>query len=246
MPQLSISLLGPFQVSLDNQPVTAFRSDKERALLAYLAIEADRPHRREALAALLWGELPEEAALNNVRKALHRLRQVLQDDGAETPFLITTPKTIQFNRASHYELDTASFTRSLVQTQTHRHRRISACQTCHAALEAAASRYRGDLLHGFTLPDCMAFDEWLLIAREQLRLNALDVFHNLASYYERRGLLDRVQYYALRLLELDPLREEAHRQIMLALTRAGQRAAALARYETCRRLLANELAVEPE
>ena len=54
MPQLSISLLGPFQVTLDGQPVTAFDSDKGRALLATLAVEADRPHRRESLATLFW------------------------------------------------------------------------------------------------------------------------------------------------------------------------------------------------
>ena len=42
MPHLSLSLLGPFQVMLDGQPVTGFKSNKARALLAYLAVEADR------------------------------------------------------------------------------------------------------------------------------------------------------------------------------------------------------------
>jgi DNA-binding SARP family transcriptional activator len=54
MAHLSISLLGPFQVSLDARPATSFESNKARALLAYLAVEADRPHRRDVLAALLW------------------------------------------------------------------------------------------------------------------------------------------------------------------------------------------------
>ena len=44
------------------EPVTAFASNKVRALLAYLAVEADRPHRREALAGLLWPEQPEAKA----------------------------------------------------------------------------------------------------------------------------------------------------------------------------------------
>lgn len=46
MPRLSISLLGSFQVTLDDRPVTDFVTDKTRALLAYLAVENDRPHRR--------------------------------------------------------------------------------------------------------------------------------------------------------------------------------------------------------
>ncbi len=56
MPHLAISLLGSFHVTLDGRPVTAFQSDKGRGLLAYLAVEAARPQRRERLAGLLWPE----------------------------------------------------------------------------------------------------------------------------------------------------------------------------------------------
>ena len=58
MTLLSVRTLGPFQVLLDGEPVTGFDSDKVRALLAYLALEADRPHRREKLAGLLWPDYP--------------------------------------------------------------------------------------------------------------------------------------------------------------------------------------------
>ena len=70
MPRLVLSLLGPFQVTLDGQPVTDFKSDKVRALLAYLAVEADRPHRREVLAGLLWPEMPDRQARSNLRDVL--------------------------------------------------------------------------------------------------------------------------------------------------------------------------------
>lgn len=50
---LCVRLLGSFHVTLDGQPVTRFATDKARALLAYLAAEAERPHRREVLAGLL-------------------------------------------------------------------------------------------------------------------------------------------------------------------------------------------------
>jgi hypothetical protein len=52
MAQLSIRLLGPFQVTVAGEPATGFATDKARALLAYLVVEAGRPHRREALAGL--------------------------------------------------------------------------------------------------------------------------------------------------------------------------------------------------
>ena len=52
MAQLSLSLLGSFQATLDGKPITGFKSNRVRALLAYLAVEADRQHRREVLARL--------------------------------------------------------------------------------------------------------------------------------------------------------------------------------------------------
>ena len=50
MTRLSISLLGSIKVLLAGEPVTRFEADKALALLAYLAVEAGRPHRRETLA----------------------------------------------------------------------------------------------------------------------------------------------------------------------------------------------------
>jgi DNA-binding SARP family transcriptional activator len=79
----------------------------------------------------------------------------------------------------------------------------------------------------------------------RLTHEALDALYRLAAYYERQCEYDRAYAYAWRQVELDPLREEAHRQLMRVLALWGQRSEALAHYATCRRLLANELAVEP-
>src|SRR6266511_3796346 len=92
-------------VTTDGAPITTFESDKVRALLAYLAVEADRPHRRDALAGLLWPERPERAAHLNLNQALANLRGALGDRTATPPFLCITRETVQFNRASDYELD---------------------------------------------------------------------------------------------------------------------------------------------
>ena len=62
MAHLSLSLLGPLRVTLAGEPVSGFESDKARALLAYLAAEADRPHRRSSLVGLFWPDWPDRAA----------------------------------------------------------------------------------------------------------------------------------------------------------------------------------------
>jgi len=73
----------------------------------------------------------------------------------------------------------------------------------------------------------------------------LDALYVLAEHHDRRSEYDRVRQYAARQLELDPWREEAHRQLMRALALSGQRNVALAQYERCRRALANELGAAP-
>ena len=105
MDQLSLTLLGGFAVTLDGEPVKAFDSNKVRALLGYLAVEAGRAHRRESLAALLWPGYPDRSARTNLRNALANLRTAIGDREAEPPFLLITRDTLQFNRASGYWLD---------------------------------------------------------------------------------------------------------------------------------------------
>ena len=110
MSHLSIRLFGPVEVTLDGEVVTAFKSDKARALLAYLVVEAERPHRREKLAGLLWPEWPEQAARGNLRRVLANLRLAIGDHHATPPFLHISRETIQFNSASDAWVDVTAFT----------------------------------------------------------------------------------------------------------------------------------------
>ena len=87
MARLAIHLLGAFRVQLDGKAVTGFRTNKARALLAYLAVEAQQPHQRAHLAGLLWPEWPEAQARTYLRQALADLQHVLDGSGAPHPFL---------------------------------------------------------------------------------------------------------------------------------------------------------------
>jgi predicted ATPase len=74
----------------------------------------------------------------------------------------------------------------------------------------------------------------------------MEALYQLAACHSQRGEYKQAQHYAHRQLKLEPWREEAHRQLMVALALSGQRSAALAQYEACRRILSEELGVEPE
>lgn len=213
--------------------------------MAYLAVESDHPQRREALAGLLWPDLPEDAALGNLRKALHHVRQVTGADDLSPPLWQVDAKTIQLN-SSQLTLDVTEFLLLLEIVHKHRHRHKDRCAVCRSNLEAATRLYRGDFLQGFSIPDSLAFDEWLLVKREQFRVQALDAFQQFTEISIQLGDFESARQSAQRLVSLEPWHENAHRQLMRLLSRLGQRSAALVQYEKCKQLLWNELGVDPE
>jgi WD40 repeat protein/DNA-binding SARP family transcriptional activator len=235
MSHLAISLLGTFTVQIDGEPVTNFGYDKVRALLAYLVVESDHPHRRERLTGLLWPEYEERAARTNLRNALANLRSALGDREANPPFLLITRESLHFNPACDYELDVAAFEAHNVDED-----RADLDQ-----LTAVIDLYGGDFLSGFSLSDAPGFDEWASLTRERLQHRMLDILDRLSDAHTQQGAYAKACTYARLQLDLDPLRESAHRQMMIARALDGQRNAALVQYETCREILARELNLEP-
>jgi adenylate cyclase len=237
VPRLALSLLGSFQADLGGRPITTFESAKARALLAYLAVESERPHTREKLAGLLWPDSTEAAARASLSQALSNLRSALSDRDTHRPILLSTSGAIQFNREGDASVDVQSFIRLLGYGEPSR--------VGVADLEQAVSLYRGTFLEGFSLPGCAEFEEWLRLEQEHLRRLACQAVAQLAGSYEEEGDFECALTSTWRLLELDPLREGAHRQAMRLLARLGRRAAAIAQYQACCRLLAAELGAEP-
>lgn len=243
---LKIALFASFQVWLNGRSLTDFATDKVRALLVYLVVECQQPHRRETLAAMLWPDQPEARARQNLRQALSNLRQALGDsEDSTTPFLLIDRHEVQFNPQAEVWLDVAEFAALADSCKHHHHRHLSACLPCLHRLEAMLALYSGDFLAGFSLTDSTLFEEWVLLKREWLHIKAIEGLAQLADYYERRGDYAIARHHAQQMVRLEPWREESHRQLMRLLTYEGQRSAALAQYETCRQVLARELGIAP-
>jgi len=241
MTHLLIRVLGELSVSKGGELVSSFESDKVRALLAYLVVEVGRPHRREALAALLWPDSSERTAHHNLSQVLFNLRKVLGDHAAKPPYLQITREAIQFNRESDYSLDLEQFKAYYSAWEKKRGQE----NTDSSLLEAMAGLYGGKFLQEFYLKDSTEFEDWILVQRASVHQRFMSVLTALADVLEKRGDFQSAQRYCRRQLELDPWREEAHCQLIRLLALDGQRSAALAHYETCRNILAEEFGVEP-
>ena len=247
MMQIALSLFGTFGVTVNGQAVTTFATDKARGLLAYLALQPALTHRRETLAALFWPELDQQAALTNLRQTFHRLRAGLARvaPGSDDALFTATRQTIQLNRAL-LTVDVAQFSTLLAASESHAHQTLADCLGCRTRLADAVALYRGELLAGFGVNDAPPFEEWLLLRREFYHQQALLVCQKLTLAHASREDYAQAHRFAARQLELDPYREDAHRQVMQLLAVQGLTSQALAQYERCRQILHDELGVAPD
>lgn len=241
MSNLRLCLLGSFNVEKDGQPITGFATDKVRALLAYLAVEYARPHRRESLAGLLWPDQSEDRARQSLRQALSHLRQALGGDD----FLLINPQEIQLHSQENIWCDVTEVVNLSRYCDNHPHRRLDHCLPCINRLTEIEKLYQGDFLEGFPSQNSDLFEEWLYLHREQLRQRALMAQIILADYAESCGKYSESLYHINEQIKIEPWREEAHRQAMRIYAIMGERSKALSQYRSCQKVLQTELSTVP-
>jgi TolB-like protein len=221
---LQLKLLGGFEARQASGGVIDIAARKTRALLAYLALPAGRAHSRDKLVGLLWSDRGDKQARDSLRQALSELGRAL--GAIDPPPLIKDHDTIALD-AGAVEVDAVAFERLAASGDA-------------ADLRRAAAFYVGDLLDGIGVRDA-AFEDWLLVERQRLRRIAAAALKKLLPHETGAGAIGIAQ----RLLALDPSQEEGHRALMRLHAEAGDVAAALRQYETCREILKSDLDVAP-
>jgi len=219
---LKLSLLGA--TSLPESP--DFLSNTKRvALLAYLA--AARPygsHTRDKVATLFWPELDQTSARDNLRRALHKVRdelgkELIQNIGDEN----------------------ISLNRELIVTDI---------DLMHKAAESgqylrALETYQGELMPGF-FADAPGFEQWLEDERENLRQDALGYALKFLEQLEADANFTIATQWVRKIVKLVQFEERIIRKLMNFLLRAGARADALKIYDDFSRKLQAELGTAPD
>lgn len=234
MPKLELQLLGAPQWWLDGVPLQRFVTRKAEALLIYLAVNR-QIHRRDTLAAIFWPEIGEKHAHNSLRRTFSNLRQLVGSH------LIIDRHSIAFATQSAYWLDVEQFTTLLAPLQ----QATPSLPLPTATIEEALSLYRADFLTGFVVNDAPLFEEWARLQCESYHRLAIQGLSSLAEVYLTQGHYHAGLTATQRLLTLEPWHEAAHRCQMHLLIALGRQRDALAQYELCRTILANELDSAP-
>ncbi|MGW0809048.1 AfsR/SARP family transcriptional regulator [Nonomuraea sp. NPDC002799] len=219
---MTLRLLKGFALLVGDTRVTL--SSSAQRLLAFLALQ-DRPRTRTYVAGTLWPEATTPRANANLRSSLWRA-------------LRTGHRVIE---ASAHEMALATnINVDIHAAVAHAHRLLDKSCLCDDIL----NRQTRDDLSGDLLPE-WSDNEWVLIEQEQfhqLRLYALEAMAKRLTAAGRDG---EAVAAALAAVRAEPLRESAHRALIDAHLAAGNRAAAQHQYEQCRRILLDELGLEP-
>lgn len=224
MSRLRIRTLGGLDVEVDGGPLSAPVPAKGRALLAYLAVVGGRAD-RSRLAGLLWSDLPEASARQNLRLVLTHLRRAIDHVHADRT-------TVWFDGA--WSVDTAD-------AET-----LSVGDAPSADPGEVLSLVRGEFLDGVDEAGAELFGEWVAGRRAHLRTVTLALLGAIVTHALAGDIPPTSGIAAARrMLELEPADETAHRALMQLFADAGQTSAALAQFDTCMHVLYEELGERP-
>jgi predicted ATPase/DNA-binding SARP family transcriptional activator len=223
-------ILGPVEALLDGAPA-ALGAPKQRALLALLLVDRGRVVSAEQLVDGIWGENPPASALQSLQVYVHGLRRALGGG------LIETAGRGYRAAVGEEQLDLARFERALERGR----KALDAGRAEDAAdeLREALAVWRGPALADLPEQTRRAAEAERL---DELRLTALELRYDAELACGRH---EAVVAELEALSDEHPYRERFLRQRLLALYRCGRQAEALEAYRNARRVLADELGLEP-
>lgn len=238
MGALRVRLFGRFGIRRDGQVLSGFDASKAQDLFCYLLLYRDRPHSRETLADLLWGEKSTTQARRYLRKVLWQLQTALDVRGVfpENSVLLVEPDWVQLNPEADLWLDVVAFEEVFTHVCGIPGRDLA--PQCVQELKGAVDLYRGDLMEG-------CYHDWCIFERERYQHMYLAMLDKLMGYCEARFDYEDGLSYGRLILRYDQARERTHRRLMRLYYLAGDRTAALRHYERCVAALDDELGVKP-
>ena len=234
--EVFIRLLGPFEILKMGKPVKLRSGGKAERLVRCLALHAHEGVHRESLVEHIWPDAPLALASQCLNTLTHSLKAQLADGLAGQSPIVHAGSHYVLNLDGGLGVDVLEF-----ESAAEAGYRLLLTGSTAAAIESyehAVVLYRGDLSGDSDIS--------ALLERERLRAVCLTALARLADAHFAQKNYQQALESAVRLLAVDPCREDAHRMAMRAYVRLGVRAQALRQYTLCRTILKDEFDARPE
>lgn len=207
MKPLRVRMFGGLSLSVGDDPLPPIASRSGRSLLAYLIAHRHTAPARDLLAGVFWPEMNEAQARRRLSHALWQIQSVLGEAGRIEEHLDVRPTSIRFVAGPHTWIDVAEFESVLDGVKSDGPTDIDPRAETLERLIEAVRLYQGDFLAGF-------YDDWVLLEQERLRQVLGTALGQVIRLSKSWGDFTRALQYARRLALLEPLHEEAHREVM--------------------------------
>lgn len=238
MDSIRVWLLGELRIEIDGRLVPAFATHKAKSLFANLLFHRHRALSRDALIAAYWREHAGSEARKLLRNEIWRIRSAVDPRLRKIgSCLVTQTDTIAFNSDLDVWVDVEAFN-DLANSTDGATVPTSDDEEAGVRLCRAVDLYKGSLLEG-------CYDDWCVFERDALEDRYLGVLQRLLRSHADSARWEQAIACGKRMLSVDPLREDVHRDLMRCYYLGGNRPAALRQFDTCRRALRDELGVEP-
>ncbi len=236
--QLRVQTFGAFRVWRGDEEIGAreWTRKKARQLLQLLIAQRGRWIEREEIFELLYREISTDSASRDFKVALNALNKALEPErGDDEPAFIAREESAYGLRANaDVWIDAGEFTQLVARAEK---------ANDDAALELyrrALALYHDD----FLIADAR-YDDWAIAERERLLALYLRAADRLAAELLARGAFDECIAWCEKILARDRCWEHAYRLMMQAYAARGERAQVRRVFEQCKRVLRDELEVDP-
>ncbi|TDT18454.1 ATP/maltotriose-dependent transcriptional regulator MalT [Ilumatobacter fluminis] len=201
-------------------------------LVRFLLVHGETPVPTDLLFDALWPDLDSQGARRSLQVSASRVRKLLDDPGPSPSIIDAGPDTYRLRLSEGDVLDWQQFERAAAAA-------LDATTPSLRLLEHAHSLWGGE-----PLPE-ERYSDWAASWRARLVDRCVDVLVALVGVHSDRDDHAAAIRIARELVDIDPYDERSHRLLMAALARSGRRGQALRQFLVCRRMLLEDLGVEP-
>lgn len=237
---LTINMLGPVEILREQSRTLApdaWTLSRALRILCYVASHQNHRATKDAIVETFWPDTRLEDIDKNFWPTISYIRRALNSNQAvKKNFIRYKESAYYFNPEFNYLVDTEEFERLIALANGQR--RQGDVEGYTAAAGKAMELYRGEFLEDI-------YDNWVDELRSYYQTMYFTMLKELADHHNRAREYDQSIAYCKRILNRDAYREDVHRQLMDSQANAGNRAAVREQYESLKKLLKEELGVDP-
>lgn len=242
--RIEIQLIGNPKIKVNGVESFTRMSKRLLGLIFFLAANKEKAVSKSRLCELFWYDMDDESARANLRQALFLIKKQINEDeaceGEELSLIISEVNACKINSDIDVWVDMAEFRKAMENAGT-----ADNLEEKIKYYVKALDLCTGIFLDDFYIKGNSVFEEWIILERENQNRLLEQACRSLAAAYQESGDLDQAIFYLKKLLDIDPLLEDVHLQLMKAYCKNKERGKAISQFQQCVKILSKELNIGP-